>query len=370
MSIRDGDERLGRRADDLERGAVGESAAHRIGGRPVVGRDAQEVHVRTRIRGAQDAVDVQAGNRARGREALRQHDLEGIAAADVLLRLPDRLAIVGLRGPGLDVPGDREVEPGRGMMPGRCEGVLHPVEPRDGIGPGLVDAGIGVVIVDRVRDEGDRAVGVIEDREIGREEERNIGDAQDIGVVVRDALPVPDRVVAEVADESAGERGKSGQRLGVEGADGVAQDVERGAVTRQVAWNPAEPGRGAIALGEHRRGVHPDERVARPGPPLLGGLQEERPGAIRAQRAEQPDGRVPVREEATVDRDDASIVRERAESSEVRRRHPDRRPGHQASRSGRTGSAAKHVGEPVWQAGPTWSTVSRIVSPSQSTRIA
>ena len=62
----DGEQRLGRGADDLE--------VHEV----------QEVHVRGRVDDAQAAVDAERVEVELGGPALRRHDLEGVARVDVL----------------------------------------------------------------------------------------------------------------------------------------------------------------------------------------------------------------------------------------------------------------------------------------------
>ena len=75
----------------------------------VIDRNAQQVHVRARVRRAEDPVNVEARCGARGREALGQHDLEGIAAADVLLRGRDTRQVPRLRRPSRDVRDGSEI---------------------------------------------------------------------------------------------------------------------------------------------------------------------------------------------------------------------------------------------------------------------
>ena len=52
------------------------------------------------------------------------------------------------------------------------------VEPGDGVGPGVLDPLVGGVVVDGVRDEQQRPVGMVEHREVGRQHHRDLGDAR------------------------------------------------------------------------------------------------------------------------------------------------------------------------------------------------
>ncbi|CAB4760664.1 unannotated protein [freshwater metagenome] len=118
---------------------------------------------------------------------------------------------------------------------------------------------IGVVVVDGVRDEDDRAVRVIEHSKIGCEEKDGLGDARDVRVGVGHPLPVADSVVGHVADHAAGERRESGDRIGMQRRHGVAHDVKDRASHRQVPWSATQPGGNAATIGDHRSAANADE---------------------------------------------------------------------------------------------------------------
>ena len=92
-------------------------------------------------------------------------------------------------------------------MRGACGEIrLHPIQPVDGVLPGLINVRISVVVVDRICDEGHRAVGVIEHCEVGREEERGLWHIRDIRIGVRDPFPMAHRIVGHVPHHAPGER--------------------------------------------------------------------------------------------------------------------------------------------------------------------
>ena len=146
------DERLRAAADDGVRRAV------RV-------REPEEVHVGAGVAGAQGPVDVERVGRAVEREPLRENDLEHLAGADVLLGQLDDLLVPLPRGVGAHAGHgvvDREpVDDGDRAVGRSRERPGHRVEPLDGIRPGELDPLVGVVVVDRVGDEQDRAVGVV-----------------------------------------------------------------------------------------------------------------------------------------------------------------------------------------------------------------
>ena len=136
------------------------------------------------------------------------------------------------------------------------------VEAAYGVGPGVVDALVGGVVVDRVGDEQHRAVVVVEHREVGREQHRDLGHADLVGVVVGQALPPAHHVVGQVADHPAGERGQAREPLGVQRLDGVAQGRCRVAVGRQADRRVAPPLRVTVDLPEDLTGGVPMDAVA------------------------------------------------------------------------------------------------------------
>ena len=191
------------------------------------------------------------------------------------------------------------------------------VEPRDGVGPRLVDPLVRGVVVDGVGDQQHGAVGVVEHGEVGRQQEADVGHAQLVGVVVGHPLPRADGVVGQVADQAAGQRGQARQRRRAQQVDRVAQGGDGTAAVVHATRRAPQPHRLAVALGEHGRAAHADERVPRPVAALLGRLQQERAGPVAAQRLEQADRRDAVGQQPPDDRDDAAVAGERAEGLEV-----------------------------------------------------
>ena len=162
------DQRLGARADDVE--AV----------------EAQQVHVRARVGHAQHPVDVE---RARPSvvdlEPLRDDDLERLAGPDLLLGVLDGGQVVG-RGRGCRGTSGSAVQSRRTASGSARLGQvgLHRVEAGHRVGVGLVDPLVGRVVVDRVGDQQDRAVLVVEHGEVGGEQHGQLGQLE---VVVGDA---------------------------------------------------------------------------------------------------------------------------------------------------------------------------------------
>ena len=211
----DSHQRLGRAADDRVR-------------RPVRGGQPEQVHVRARVRRAQDPVDLERVGRAVEGEALREDDLEHLSRADVLLgELDDRPVALGARvgpDPAQRLLGPRDVDDGHRAGRGGGQGGRHRVEAGDGVGPRRLDPVVGVVVVDGVGHEQDGAVGVVEHGEVGGEDHRELGKAELVGQVGGDPLPAagrrrrrsrrPCRRSAAGARRSAGSRVPPSSRAG------------------------------------------------------------------------------------------------------------------------------------------------------------
>ena len=239
----DGDERLGRGADDLEVLEV------------------EEVHVGRRVDRPQAAVDRERLDRARRRPALARHDLEGVAGVHVLddaghHRL-ERLA----RHVGLELRlGALRVRLGARQRAGQA--LAHLGDPLAGArlatasARGLVTASLGLVAVG-VGEDRDRVLEVVErDQHVG-EHQRHVRQAEHVGVGLGQRLDRADAVVAEEPDRAAGERRAVGERrlavLGdLGGGDGVgvaavgeapAHDLARLDADERVAARRAGPAR-------------------------------------------------------------------------------------------------------------------------------
>jgi hypothetical protein len=157
----------------------------------------------------------------------------------------------------------------------RREVGLHGVEPGHRVRPRLVDPLVGRVVVDRVGDEQDRAVLVVEHREVGGEQHRQLGQA-------RSSLA------------SSGSR-SSGAPRRTRGSRPCRRSAAAGRATARCAaarWCRAAPPAGrpevghadrgrpvhtavAVTLGERRRRPHADEGVPRPDAAVLGRLEQE-----------------------------------------------------------------------------------------------
>lgn len=190
-------------------------------------------------------------------------------------------------------------EGGRGVLHGAAQVLLHGVEPGDGVRVRLVDSGGQVVVVDRVGDQQDAAVPVVEDGEVGGEQHRQLGELQVVAAALTDLLQPAHDVVAEVADHAAGEGRQSGFLVvrGVQRLDGRAQGLERVAVDGDADGRGAEPVGLAVAGGERGCAAYADEGVPRPGAAVLRGFEEEGAGAFPRELAVETDRGVAVREE-------------------------------------------------------------------------
>ena len=165
-AVEHGDQRLRAGADDVEALPLGRLQA-------------QQVHVRARVGGAQHPVDVE-----------RRPPVHGISnrcdtttwnaspAADLLLRRLDGGVVLGGRAAagerGLGRAGRRRRSDGAGAA--SVGG--HPVQPGHGVVVGLVDALVAGVPVDRVGDQRDRALVVVDGGEVGGQQHHQLGQLQ------------------------------------------------------------------------------------------------------------------------------------------------------------------------------------------------
>ena len=196
--------RAGRRVHDRPRAGHGHQRLRRAADdvvRRLVAGEAQQVHVRRRVGRPQHPVDVERVDVGRHLEPLPQHHLEGVAGADVLLHRLDGVHVVAARrsahlGHGRSRRGPRRTTRGLRQVGG------HGVEARDGVVVGPAGEDVG--------DEQHGAVGVVEDREVGRQHHRELGHAEVVGRGAGQPLEPADDVVAEVADQAAGQRRQPG----------------------------------------------------------------------------------------------------------------------------------------------------------------
>jgi hypothetical protein len=238
----------------------------------------------------------------------------------------------------------------------------HRVEPGDGVVPG----GPCVAVTrEGVGDQQHGAVGVVQHGQVGDQHQRELGHPEVVGAGHGQPLQPPDHVVAQVADEAAGERGQVG---GARGSEPAAQRPDGGQrVLRQLVGQPrqrsAQPLRDAVALGQDPGAAHADKAVPRPLLALLGRLQQHGVGPVAGELPVDPDRRLAVGQQPAHDRDDRLIQRGELLPG---------RAGDAEPHEGRPSTAAsgrwKQLRSPVWQAGPSWSTRTSSASPSQSSR--
>ena len=191
-----------RARDRLERrdaGARERDVRLRRGRHDLAVAEVAEDHVGRRVDGAQRAVERERARGRRARDQLRRHHLEDVAALDVHLRGAHHRLVVGGRALGIALAGAAQGRHG-----------LHARGQR----PEQVGAErVGLAVVAGLRDHLQRLAHVIEGDDDGREQE-----AAERRVVAlahrrqRDArLERRARVVGEVADDAAAERGQAGE---------------------------------------------------------------------------------------------------------------------------------------------------------------
>ena len=166
-----GHERLGTRSDDRERGA--RRAA-------VVGthtRHAQQVHVRTRVGGPQNAIDVERIGVGVDLEAHRRHHLECLTRLDFADQAGDDLAVL-LAGALHAEVGCGPVEARHGRRCRCSQRLRHRVESGDGVDVCLLGAFGTAVPIHRVRDEGDAPLVMVYGGKVCRQQHHQIGKAE------------------------------------------------------------------------------------------------------------------------------------------------------------------------------------------------
>ena len=225
-----------------------------------------------------------------------------------------------------------------------AQGGGHRVQPGDRVVVGGVPVRRRDVDREDVRDQQDRAVVVVQHGQVGGEHHRELRHAQVVGRGAGQPLEAAHRVVADVADQPAGERREVRQTGRLEPLDRLPQRLQR--VLGVVRGAVAGPHRATVALGEHGLGPHPDEGVARPRAAVLGGLEQERARAVARERAVEADRGEPVGEQPAGHRDHRLGGGQGVELRPVR---PDDAVGHAGGppTTAPRSTASKHVRSPV-----------------------
>src|SRR4051795_471928 len=255
--------------------------------------------------------------------------------------------------------GRRRTEGGDRRLRGGGERRLHGVEP-------ALRAGVRVVQLDgrhvraqqRVRDQHHRALVVVDGGEVGDEQHGELRQSQLVDRLVRQPLDAAYHVIAEVADQAAGQRRQLRQSWTLHRPPRRPQGGQWVADRRQPGRDLADPGGRAVHHGQRRRRVDPDERPARERRARLGRLEEERPGPSCGELAVHADRRLGVCAQRARDRHQPVGLRQPVEVG------PAERPAHRPVTA--SSPPSKHVRAPVWHAGPIWSTLTSSASPSQS----
>ena len=172
---------------------------------------------------------------------------------------------------------------------------------------GALVGAVHVAPVDeRVGDDGDGVLEVVEHQHGVGQQERHLRQAEVVGRSVRERLEPPHEVVAEVADEAAGER----RQIGGHAAGGrpvaaheVGDGRERVVVLHAQAVAVLLHREAPVLVGDQGAGADAQEREAAHVLPLLRALQQER-AARGAELEERRDGGLEVGDERVGDGQD------------------------------------------------------------------
>ncbi len=284
----------------------------------------EEVHVGRRVDGTEAAVDREGLDRGGRREALRGHDLEGVAGVHVLddpLHRGFKLLALQVRLEARRLGDARRRRHGHGA----AQALAHLGDCRRRLLVGRVDAALGVG--EGAGEQGQLVPQVVEDDHRVGDHQRHVGQPERVGVGLPERLHRADQVVAEEADGAAGERRQPLDRRRLAGGeargDGGVGIGGRLAGDRRLAGRRAlaAPLReDALAPAQDRARPQPDERVAA-NLALLGGLEQEARCPLRlaaAQLQEGGDGRLAVVDEGGADRNHVALASELAGSLQGR----------------------------------------------------
>ena len=253
--------------------------------------EVEEIEIGRRIGPPQRAIERERRQRERRLEALRQHDLEGVAGGDVVLGLAHHRLVFGRRGVGFRRHVERAgVEFGQRL-------VERPVEAFDDAGQPLDRArerGLGVDAFLRAhrRHHRDRILHRVEHDDDGRAHQHRVGNADRIGIGRRQFLHQPHHVVAEIAEHAGRHRRQAVGQVDAAFRDQRAQRLERrlGAGREGVGLGA----RAAVDLGLRAVGapdqirLEPDDRIAAAHRAAFHRLQQK---AHRLAAAELEEGR-------------------------------------------------------------------------------
>ena len=183
-------------------------------------------------------------------------------------------------------------------------------QPGAHVGDALDGALVGAVDVapvhERVGDDGDGVLEMVEDEHRIGQQEGHLRQAEVVRRRVRQRLQTPHQVVAEVTDEAAGER-RQGCRLAARRRPVAAHEVGDG--REGVVVLQAQPvavllhRQAPVLVGHEGAGADAEEREAAQVLSLLGALEQER-AAGRAELEERRDGGLEIGDERVGDGQD------------------------------------------------------------------
>ena len=263
-----------------------------------------------RVHGAETAVDVEGRGGQRQLEALRQHHLDDVAGADVLLRALDEPLEGGRRhvGPQLAAPVPaRRLGAHHRCLQARDEGV----DPRDCRIVRPVRRGPVAEI--RVRHDADRLADVVEHQDALHEHHADVGQREVVLRGDRQTLERPHGVVAEIADGAADEAGQTRKRHRAARTEQALQ-LDQGVVGGASLHRPV---RGfhldlVTADPQHTDGLGAEEAEPTPALPALHALEEEAVWAAMDLQ-ERRDRRLQVGEDLPADRNEVTLLGEGVE---------------------------------------------------------
>ena len=260
-------------------------------------------HVRRGVEHAQRAVQRERVGVERRLEAQREHRLEDVAGADVLLGRLDHLLEARLRDPALEAPLLRAAEVGDRVLRQRpLERLDHRLDREHRLRVGRVRLAADV----RERDDRDLVRVAVEREQRVGEHEAGVRQVEVVLEPRRQPLEPAHRVVGEEADGAARERRQPlvgdhavARQLVLEQRERVARVV---AVPLAVAQELGPPALGA----EDRARPRAEEGVAPGAAAALDALEQEAVGAA-AELEERRDRRLEVGHDLRGDRDEVPL---------------------------------------------------------------
>ena len=298
--------------------------------------EAEEVHIRRRIDGAEGTVEIEGIDGRLEIPALRENDLENIAGANVFLGAADAIEELGLgsAGAGLELCIGT---PGRAprLHIKRCE--RFPANGEFALDLSDVAKGAGVGGSGRLGghvgggDDVNLVAEMIEGENAIEEHEDTVGDVEIVFSMLANFFELANDVVGAVADGSGGERRKAFDVGGtvlmeeflddLEDAGGAGFDLgdAGGALGGFIACDAgiAMEGNLVTARLQAQEGANAEERVAADFFSAFDGLEEEGMGFVGSDGEESGNGREQIGRDGFGDGDESGLAGEAGEFAVV-----------------------------------------------------